>query len=79
MQKLTVKAVWDSEAGVWVATSEDLPGLVTESETREELIEKLNIMIPELLEEEAKEEFSGLPELPVTIMSEELTKIRLRA
>jgi predicted RNase H-like HicB family nuclease len=45
-----VKAFWDKEAGVWVATSDDVPGLVTEAETSEELIGKLRGLIPELVE-----------------------------
>jgi predicted RNase H-like HicB family nuclease len=45
-----IQADWDPEAGVWVATSDDVPGLVTESATIEALTEKLRIMIPELLE-----------------------------
>lgn len=44
-----VKAVWDPEASVWVATSQDVPGLVTEAATIEALTEKLHVMIPELL------------------------------
>ncbi len=47
---INVKAVWDEEAHVWVAFSEDVPGLATEADTLEQLIEKLKIMIPELLE-----------------------------
>ena len=43
-------AEWDGEAGVWVATSEDVPGLVTEAETVEALMEKLRVLVPELLE-----------------------------
>ena len=49
LNPLFVRAEWDAEAGVWVATSDDVPGLATESETIEALIEKLRIMIPELL------------------------------
>lgn len=45
-----IRAEWDSEARVWVAGSEDVSGLATEAETLEELIEKLRIMVPELLE-----------------------------
>jgi predicted RNase H-like HicB family nuclease len=45
-----VHADWDSEAGVWVATSDDVPGLATEAPTVEALAEKLRTMIPELLE-----------------------------
>ena len=47
---LTVTALWDDEAGVWVAESDDIPGLVTEAATVERLVEKLQVMIPELLE-----------------------------
>ncbi|MBW1789940.1 MAG: DUF1902 domain-containing protein [Deltaproteobacteria bacterium] len=46
---LFVRAEWDEEANVWVATSDDVPGLATEEATLEELIEKLKIMVPELL------------------------------
>jgi hypothetical protein len=44
-----VHAVWDDEARVWVASSDDVPGLATESETAEALVEKLRFLIPELL------------------------------
>jgi len=47
---LFVRAEWDEEATVWVATSDDVPGLVTEEVTMEGLIQKLKVMIPELLE-----------------------------
>ena len=45
-----VHAEWDAEASVWVATSEDVPGLATEAATIEQLTEKLHVMVPELLE-----------------------------
>jgi predicted RNase H-like HicB family nuclease len=41
---------WDPEAKVWVATSDDVPGLATETATIEALAEKLRVLIPELLE-----------------------------
>jgi predicted RNase H-like HicB family nuclease len=44
-----VTAEWDDEAQVWVASSDDVPGLATGAETLEALIEKLKIVIPELL------------------------------
>ena len=44
-----IRAEWDEEARVWVATSDDVPGLATEGDTLEDLIEKLKIIIPELL------------------------------
>jgi len=45
-----IRAEWDEEAKVWVASSDDVPGLATEEETLEILIQKLKIMVPELLE-----------------------------
>ena len=46
-----IKAEWDEEAKVWVASSEDVPGLATGADTLEALIEKLKVVIPELLVE----------------------------
>lgn len=51
MSTYNVRAEWDEEASVWVASSEDVPGLATGAETVEALIEKLRVIIPELLEE----------------------------
>ena len=45
-----IRAEWDEEASVWVATSDDVPGLVTEDVTMEGLIQKLKTIVPELLE-----------------------------
>ena len=44
---LQVTAKWYED--MWVATSEDIPGLVTEASTLEELSENLEIVVPELL------------------------------
>ncbi len=46
---LFVRVEWDETARVWVATSDDVPGLATEESSLESLIEKLKTMIPELL------------------------------
>ena len=47
---LFVRAEWDEEAEVWVATSADVPGLVAEADTAEALLAKLRTLIPELLD-----------------------------
>jgi len=47
---LFIRAEWDDEADVWVATSDDVPGLVTEADTLEALSSKLRVMVPELLD-----------------------------
>jgi predicted RNase H-like HicB family nuclease len=44
-----VNALWDDEASVWVATSDDVLGLATEAESLEALRQKLRQMLPELL------------------------------
>lgn len=45
-----ILAQWDKEAGVWVAESEDVPGLVAEADSPNVLAQKLRTLIPELLE-----------------------------
>ncbi len=49
MREYLVIAKWDNEARVWVATSEDIPGLATEAETFERLVERVTAVAPELL------------------------------
>jgi len=46
---------------VWIAASDDIPGLVTEAETSEQLVRKLRILIPELLEANGNPCFSLIP------------------
>ena len=45
----TVKLFWDPDAAVWVATSEDIPGLVLESGSFDALVERVRFAAPELL------------------------------
>ena len=44
-----IRLLWDDEASVWTATSEDVPGLVLESGSIDALIEKVRYAVPELL------------------------------
>lgn len=44
-----IRAEWDAEAAVWVATSSDVPGLATEADSLEALAAKLRTLVPELL------------------------------
>lgn len=46
----TVKLIWDNDAGVWIAESDDVPGLVLESGSFDALVERVRFAIPELLE-----------------------------
>ena len=45
-----VQCAWDAEASVWIATSEDVPGLVAEADTLEKLTEEVKLLVPDLLE-----------------------------
>lgn len=45
-----INFTWDGEADVWIATSNDIPGLVLESGSFDALIERTRFAIPELLE-----------------------------
>jgi predicted RNase H-like HicB family nuclease len=58
---IVIHADWDPEAAVWVATTTDLRGLVTEAETIEALRAKLPGMILDLLEE------NGVSDIPASI------------
>ena len=48
-----VTATWDDEAELWVATSDDIPGLVTEAPNLDLLRERILAVVPELLEDNA--------------------------
>lgn len=47
---ITIDARWDGEASVWIATSNDVPGLVVEADTWPAMIEEVRLVLPELLE-----------------------------
>ena len=63
-----VEAFWDEEARVWVATSDDVPGLIAEADTMEHLMQKLKILIPELLEANGLLKDSGSVEIPIHLL-----------
>nr|VFJ68999.1 MAG: protein of unknown function (DUF1902) [Candidatus Kentron sp. DK]VFJ69540.1 MAG: protein of unknown function (DUF1902) [Candidatus Kentron sp. DK] len=74
-----VKAIWDDEAKVWVAESDDVPGLVTEASAWDRLMEKLRVLIPELLEANGMLEEGAESEIPFHLLSERRETIRYRA
>jgi hypothetical protein len=47
---IIIQARWDGEASVWLATSEDVPGLVVEADTWPGMISEVEMILPELLE-----------------------------
>lgn len=44
-----INFTWDDEANVWIATSDDIPGLVLESGSFDALLERTRFAVPELL------------------------------
>ncbi|HEX4160152.1 MAG TPA: DUF1902 domain-containing protein [Rhizomicrobium sp.] len=49
MSHFDIRAIWDAEAGVWTACSDDIPGLVTEAETWDAMIARATAAATELL------------------------------
>jgi len=64
---ILVRADWDGDAKVWVASSADIDGLATEAATLEELRDKVLGMVAELAELNGLS--SDLPEIPVHILA----------
>lgn len=50
MEELLIKMIWDPEAAVWIAESDDVPGLVLESGSFDALVERVRFAVPELME-----------------------------
>lgn len=44
-----IRFTWDDDANVWIATSDDVPGLVLESESFDTLLDRTRYAVPELL------------------------------
>jgi len=77
-KQVVVHATWDPDAGVWVALSDDVPGLATEADTMERLLEKLRVMVPELLEENRGTISEDVAEVPLVVKTRREETISLR-
>ena len=70
---ILVRADWDEEAGVWVASTNDIEGLAVEAETFERLEQKVVAAVSDLIE------LNGIrfeaPEIPIHIMADHLARI----
>ena len=60
---IVIHADWDAEAELWVATTQDIRGLVTEAASIEALRAKLPGMILDLLEETGVSDFPASVEI----------------
>ena len=74
-----VKAEWDSEAAVWVATSDDVPGLVVEHADFRRLQDMVVELVPLLLAENGLLPSSEHDyDVPVHIAAHAVSKTRAR-
>jgi hypothetical protein len=71
---IVVRATWDDEASVWTAESSDLPGLVTEAASLDDLDAKLPDLIRDLLESD--DDMEGY-EVPVEVIASFSRRIKL--
>ena len=72
-RSIIVRANWDREAGVWVATSTDVEGLSVEAERLEDLEAKVIGALTDLLELNG---YTGnLTEIPVHLMAEQMLRV----
>ena len=49
MNEYKITLIWDDEVSVWIATSDDVPGLVLEDDSFDALLERVKVAVPELL------------------------------
>jgi predicted RNase H-like HicB family nuclease len=75
MQLIVVKATWDAEASVWVAESEDVPGLITEADTLEALQAKLPGIVQDLLE---ADDDGREVEVPIELIAHASSRVTVR-
>ena len=61
MNSLKVRAVWDADIRRWWAESDDIPGLVTETDTFDDLVREITLVAPDLLELNGCADRLGMP------------------
>ena len=74
---IVVRATWDNEAKVWTAESSDLPGLVTEASSLDELDLKLPGLIQDLME--VDDDDDGEMDIPIEVVASFSKRVRVRA
>jgi len=76
MMTFDIHAEWDAEAGVWLATSEEILGLCVQAETFDELVEVATALVPELL----MENHIATPDLiSIRVLAERTATVRAAA
>jgi predicted RNase H-like HicB family nuclease len=68
MTEYTVLLTWDNEAYVWLASSEDVPGLALEAGSLDALMERVKYAVPDLL---------GLKDIKINFKAERLAEVHV--
>ncbi|MGQ0564799.1 MAG: DUF1902 domain-containing protein [Gemmobacter sp.] len=76
-QTIIVRADWDDDARVWVATTSDIRGLAVEAATFDLLREAVNGAVADLIQENGFE--TDLPEVAVQILGQSILRIAVAA
>jgi len=77
MNTIIVKAEWFEEDGVWIAQSDDVPGLAGQSESLEKLRPKVIAMISDLIELNHMQ--IQLSEIPVLFVAQVMERMKVPA
>lgn len=72
---IIVRADWDEEAGVWVATSTDVAGLALEAETVDILYDKVGAALADLLELNGDDAFDLSRDIPFHIVASKTGRV----
>lgn len=70
-----IEAEWDDEAEVWMVIGKNVPGLAIEGVTKDEVVEKLRLIVPALIEVGVDPEDT----LEITFRPEEAMTVKLAA
>jgi hypothetical protein len=74
-RKFTIRADWDDEVKVWVATSDEVLGLATEADSIPALVAKLKRILPALLVENGQLDTSDvLSDVSFCLMHEHVAR-----
>jgi hypothetical protein len=73
---IVVKAAYDPEARVWFVEDSDLHGLNSEASSLEELVERLPVIVADLLEANGFDA-SIAQEFPIELIAHARTRVRL--
>ncbi len=77
MEQIKVEVIYDKEEMVYVATSNDISGLVAEASTFDLLREKLFYLIPELIQMNGYSKSNPEQSVPVDLLIQERASLAM--